>query len=789
MNGAAQAPSNISGQLVHAQITPEQFDLSYRAIAAAAAEIPRETFDPDAIVRKVGNAPDDLADWVRENTSWVPYRGALRGPTGVLMDRVGNSLDRSLLLAELLRIAGHPVRLARGTISSQNAQRLTTQMSTVPRGATAQSANFLAAVEVREIEEYAKQLNVDADWMTRALADTRSAYAAASTEMGKRIAFQVPFLTEAVGAPDVPSDTSRKAIAAFSDHWWVQLDDGTGWVDLDATLSDEQRKVAQLVAAANYPFDKPAAQIPLASEFAHEIVFRVIVEQWSGGKVSEKVALEHAFRPSEIIGKQILFQNVPLHWTLDAGFVTESDPVTSFKDNLLEQTEWLPFLAIGDGGVYQASVLETGELNPDPDVRPVGPNTGGVADTLAGSESFGGEVEETPETHFTAEWIEYEIRVPGEPPDITRRVVFDILPDRSESPRAVDDPAPNSKRRLRRSLSLMGSTQILPMASRLSREYVLHQITIEALRSQRLLLGIQPKGDNSDLDAVVTQVRQCPPTMQRLYELGLARFEWSKVGADVYLGSPNILTYRRAVLLDAQDRFTDVAGYDIVSNSVAVSPRTRRTPFDIRVNQGVADTNAESVLMGRKSSGAGSLLGTAAKEASWFTIGKADHPSAIDMNVPPDVRAAIHDALQAGFVVVAPRSAGATERTGRWDWWRIDPMSGKTLGFTQEGWGGSATTEYKATVLEVIVAGGLAGAFSGAIAYVVCAGLSPLVNPTDDYLVWQSNLRKCKCVAVDVGTGVAVGVGGAIVAGSGWGLGLFLGVEGVGKIVCGAMGV
>ena len=60
-----------------------------------------------------------LFEWVRGSPYWVPYRGSLRGPTGVLMDRLGSSLDRSLLLAELLRTAGHQARLVRAELSER----------------------------------------------------------------------------------------------------------------------------------------------------------------------------------------------------------------------------------------------------------------------------------------------------------------------------------------------------------------------------------------------------------------------------------------------------------------------------------------------------------------------------------------------------------------------------------------------------------------------------------------------------------------------------------------------
>ena len=75
-------------------------------------DAPRDRWDPAYVVKALGRNPDTLFAWVRENTTWIPYRGVLRGPMGVLMDRQGNSLDRATLLAALLVEAGHEARLA-----------------------------------------------------------------------------------------------------------------------------------------------------------------------------------------------------------------------------------------------------------------------------------------------------------------------------------------------------------------------------------------------------------------------------------------------------------------------------------------------------------------------------------------------------------------------------------------------------------------------------------------------------------------------------------------------------
>ena len=92
----------------------EHFSRSMRALEDAVRELPRDTFDLNSIVQQVGRDPATLFEWVRDRTAWAPYSGNLRGTGGVLMDRLGNSLDRSVLLAALLKMAGHEVRLAHG---------------------------------------------------------------------------------------------------------------------------------------------------------------------------------------------------------------------------------------------------------------------------------------------------------------------------------------------------------------------------------------------------------------------------------------------------------------------------------------------------------------------------------------------------------------------------------------------------------------------------------------------------------------------------------------------------
>src|SRR5690606_16264150 len=56
------------------------------------------------------------------------YPGLLRGPEGTLASRSGNALDQAVLLAKLLREAGHDARVARASLSDQQAHALLAQM-------------------------------------------------------------------------------------------------------------------------------------------------------------------------------------------------------------------------------------------------------------------------------------------------------------------------------------------------------------------------------------------------------------------------------------------------------------------------------------------------------------------------------------------------------------------------------------------------------------------------------------------------------------------------------------
>src|SRR5687767_10275946 len=86
------APREVRGETTDKPIDPElakvgrELEQGYAKLEEALRQAPRESFDPQAVIEQVGRDPAKLAAWVRENTDLLPYRGALRGPRGVMMD-------------------------------------------------------------------------------------------------------------------------------------------------------------------------------------------------------------------------------------------------------------------------------------------------------------------------------------------------------------------------------------------------------------------------------------------------------------------------------------------------------------------------------------------------------------------------------------------------------------------------------------------------------------------------------------------------------------------------------
>jgi len=646
-------------------------DSSMRALEDGARNAPRDRWDPEYVVAQVGRDPSTLFHWVQENTRWVPYRGLLRGATGVLMDRQGNSLDRAVLLGTLLSRAGHTVRLAHGELGRERALELLPLLVTNRLAPVVPDADSVAGSNT-EVRTVAATYHLDGAAIERTLDAQETAIKRLTTTLDDHVSDQTTRLLAAVERPDPSVEWKQRfdsALTALQDHWWVQRQDGAAWVDVDVLASPDS------TGQPLVPARETMAMGDVPALLHHEIVVRVVAERWNGSKPSEERVLEDTLRPSELIGQPVVLQFWPGDWPSQEILAT-ADRMKTFRQAALQQERWS--VALGAGATTtRAMLLESGKIESGG-----GGGLGGLGRGIGqGLQNRNGAADSPNRSALTAVWLEYELLAPGAASRTMRRTVFDLL---GPTARAAKRPpaALSDAQRLSRSLALMMRTEILPLPTRFAPEFV-RSLTTQSLVANRRLLHAAAAGQ-IDPGATDSLFAPSAPPVGPLSALALARFELSPVGDEIYVGHAGLLT-RHQGPEPAGDGIAMIDAIDIVANDVDVDLMVPDA-FPVRVAQGVFETNAEAMLpVVREPVENAGVAYTGSQK--WVTLKPGRGDEVAGLQLPEDVRTRIRGELEAGFVVIAPRALAMLGRRGYATWWRIDPATGSTLGMGDRGWG------------------------------------------------------------------------------------------------------
>jgi hypothetical protein len=709
-------------------VSAADFEGSLRAIADGDRAAAPDRWDPAYVAGWLGNDPIALLEWVRSQTRWVPYRGVLRGPVGVLLDRQGNSLDRALLLATLLRHAGYEIRLARAELPAERARELLPSLlasrSALVRGSETgvegdwrPDVRLITGTYLKDSAAIARKVEARLDRSIRLL-DTLDART--DTQAARLRALLPKPAAGSAGAAE-----QDDPIEALRDHWWVQRRDGERWIDLDLLAVPDDPAPA---ATAD-----PAA---LDSALYQRVVVRLVTERLSNGSLSERKVLEREVRPSELIGKPVVLEVTPLG--LQPGLISVSkDPAAALRMLALEENEWHATLLVG-GEVAEAVVSP-------------GPVTGAAPGNPLGGLGLGiGRAVGSGGAELSAAWIEYETRVPGRPSQVVRRQLFDLVGPAARAARRPIELELTEERRLERSLALTRTTEIVPLASAVAPEYLIHLAASAALANQNFLRAA-PAAAATPLEDLETFAKSVQPGPSHLYTLAVTRMS-ADPDAPVYLDRPNVLS-RHAFLGLRGGRIVRLEGTDIVVNDVAVAPGSP-DPAEIRRRQGIRDTNAEAILYDGQPV-VGSVADGFARSDRWIAVTSAD--DALLAGLPADTRRRMADDLAAGYVLIAPASLADASRPELAGWWRIDPRTGQTLGVSGTGWGQTlaeralkysvilATVVVEAWMFEFLICGGALGQPAGGGP--VARAPSPMDwfatpawadEPTKDPCVWEA---------------------------------------------------
>lgn len=684
--------------------TADQLDRYFQALEQAVQEIRDDAYDPQALMDKIGKNPAALYSWVRDNTCLVPYQGVLRGPIGVLMDRLGNSLDRALLLHELLRLAGSEVRLARGQLSDGQVREILAKSRGISRTDLSTSEESQSHEVDGLIEEYSRNYQLDPAEVKKTIGQMNKESELFSKEISSRVTEQAAFISSAVQKyrKSDKADPMKAERDSLKDHWWVQVLKEDHWVDLDPTLKDAEQ--GQSLAAVENTY-QPA---DLGAELFHRINLRVIIERLTPGRVEEKTVLEYPLKASELLGQRIVLSHVPMNWPQGADLPEDADLSDQLKTTVLKEKEWCPVLMAGSEKIVQASFTDSGEVNKNPGKQggagAVSGITGGILGALGGEETEKAKEAENERSFLTAEWMEYEFLCPGNQDQRIRRQIFDLLGPAARKENRTNVSGLNDEQRVKRGLALLGKTETLVQVCQFPAEFILHSLMKDLLANRSVLLDLIRQGGSLTNETFREALKNIMPLPGPEYGLAAGRYNWSKFRNAFFLDRPNVLNYYRGLDEKREGQISGRTGLDIVSNEIATTLSPEVDPFSLRLYQGVLETNAEALIikgLGRSIENTSEAFAKSKIDGvDWLTI-QGPHSSALNqVELSKDVRARIEDDLTAGYIAIIPPKAVPIGGRTSFYWWRIDPTTGQVLGFGPDGFG-QGMTEYLETALTV----------------------------------------------------------------------------------------
>lgn len=626
------------------QLSDAEFEALIADIEAEAAEastlledLRSDRLQPAVVIEATGTDPVAILGWVRDETEWVPYGGALRGAQGVLMDRVGNGLDRALLLAELLAIAGHDdVRLARATLDGD-------------------AAAALVASAVVDETMGLPELSGD-------LAD-----------LPHDVVEQAERLMTAVGEREADTDPAA-ALALAADHWWVQVDVGEDVpLDLDPVLGAGARP-GLAAEETHLPAELP-------DELRQALAIRLVTERLDDAGLAEEVTLDHRL----LLGDGRPYATLELAFDYATGGRIDLPTDDPTLEELVVMPFWRPMLRV-DGDRVEGTWFSIDGTLGIPAEPPAAGSALGEGSSLV--DALGGDEEpeaEAPSSQLTAAWIEYETLIPGAEPEVHRRELFDLLGgDRRAA--ASDplgqlgsvDPASRGQALLGSAVMLLQAAGIDPLA--INEAYL--RDTIDS-RSGRIALAFISSGRQDE--RILPSLEATTPYPLDLLTMAAARGWLSPDPGATYIAEPNLWSTHVRFRHDG-GRLRAWTATDIVLNDVAVRPDPGVDPFGVRVRAGLLDTLLEHELRGPDAPDNTWSLFRDGDIGAWHALTSAADLDELAMAVPPADRIRMADRLERGDIILL--SPAVRDRAGEEhvDWWRVRP-DGTTLGIGFQGWG------------------------------------------------------------------------------------------------------
>ena len=603
----------------------------------------------------LGNDLQKIFRFVQDEIRYEPYAGALRGAKGTIAGRTGNSADQSLLLAALLDASGIRTRFANGSLADSKVRELRSSAIAERDDAQRHALDAMAAEAgvsrshpvpapqapgpAGDPDRHALEISVIRETANRQFETAIGAieFALAKAQVNVNPVWSV-----------VP-DQER------TQHFWVQAQSGSEWIDLDPCFVDSPAGTAHGSVAATY--DK------LPDEIRHRVEFRAILEIWRGGKLEQTPIFEYTVFVDEALGVPICFTHV------------KSDELKSVNllGGVAHGTRYNPVLEIGSKLLIGKTPLVFGAV-------PGG--SSGTGGTLVDALGGGGGPEGPADGEAMAEWLEVNVLSPGEDVKSTARTIFDrawlhrsedgILDAAAIQPAELIDLPTATREFLPCRTVIAFSTTGGPMS--------LLTLAQSPGRTQLGSLAWPAHGFHLVRDALMTEV-------------GL------KHGVHTFVDSPSIVSLTIESIAGATTLET-MTYFDIWHRSFGALPTPGQQPTHAPLMvAGVLAHVAErcvsldgypgSARPQEQSASVGAQFDRAAKQGVAIRVLRGKLP--VDLTYSREAKYLIEKYLELGAIVVLPERAGDDQSV--MGWWVVNPATGWTFDTLEDG-SGSALVEY-----------------------------------------------------------------------------------------------
>jgi hypothetical protein len=696
-----QSPGSVQNQPAAEELV--RFDQFMGLVKELRSNIDRAQFDLDALLNSLEYDDRAIVEFVKTKIRFEPYSGSLRGALGTLRSRSGNSLDQSILLATLLNNAGFEARIVRGDLSADSVRFLISE--TLAWSVDRPPIGDVQAIEMalKKIEE----LYEGADLGVFAMLDQRANSDSSLLNPITRVRHHLDVVLETLESHGMSFDNERSLeplIEQLTDYFWVEyrIKRADSWISVHPSYRRPS------------PWGEPhIAKSTFSEAVPHDLVHRVKIEAFvkrKNGLEEETISVAGPWeRPAANVASiPISYTNFPLalasmpDWTDPVYQDKHENPFeAAYNEAMGEPTFFAPIL---NGQIAPAAQFFdlSGNVAP-PEVAASNmaemfQTLGGKTDKAAGALAnlnldSDGAAKDTKMRALLEQWLEITLIRPGEQDKKIKRQLIAMPFEGNEEYVGLGQE-----------VTFTVETGAMPEG------YFIDSLLGELERLEDGFRGWYQNDDETNETPSSLGETQSPkgePKPVWDFHFYLMADQAKEFVGETYVFRPEPSVVARYSNVWLQN--SEYQGFDIVNN-------TRRA---LKIgDEGIQYAPRDAALFGiwetfveRLTNPNGRAMGFNTIEAfeTWQKVSGNDLPEILRPDEPrlDDLtfyaNTFIRSDLANGFTLIFPAGDLGTEAPGAW--WRVNLVTGETLGMLSIGWGGNFS-EYVVRLASLVAKAG-----------------------------------------------------------------------------------